>query len=411
MSDRLIEAMQRAAEAATSWPEKSVQLFHHNDADGLTSGAILTRAFERAGFGIHRFCLEKPYPAVLDRVFQQSGGLIVFADFAGRIAPLISDLNRGRNLVLILDHHRANPATDDMVHHLDPELFGLSGDRDISASTTCYLFASTLDAANSDLAPIATIGAVGDGFGVDGCLAGQNREVALESVRQGRIEIKKRAAGESYTYRSKRGPIACTDLASYLDTLGAAGYYKNGPEAGIRVCLDGIGSASDRMLKELQSIQRRAFEAQLRRLGKGRLKETDRIQWFHVRNRFSPMGVKMIGVFCEKYADSGPFRPDKFIAGFQTIPDNVPGFGRIPMNQVKISMRVSAYLAEKIRTGKAPGLDVFLPGATAKLGGFSDGCHRLKAATTIAVGKEKELIAEMEKRLTPLSPEHFMNIF
>jgi GAF domain-containing protein len=37
--------------------------------------------------------------------------------------------------------------------------------------------------------------------------------------------------------------------------------------------------------------------------------------------------------------------------------------------------------------------------ATNKLGGFSDACHTLTAATTVAIGKEKELIEEMEKIL------------
>jgi hypothetical protein len=34
------------------------------------------------------------------------------------------------------------------------------------------------------------------------------------------------------------------------------------------------------------------------------------------------------------------------------------------------------------------------------LGGFSDACHTLTAATTVAVGKEEMLIEEMEKILT-----------
>jgi hypothetical protein len=126
---------------------------------------------------------------------------------------------------------------------------------------------------------------------------------------------------------------------------------------------------------------------------------TDQIQWFHVGSRFSPMGVKTIGAFCDIYKDTKVFKPEKFIAGFQTIPNEVPGFGRVAMNRVKISMRVSRRLREKIRAGTAPGLDTFLPAATAKLDGFSDGCHSLKAATTIAIGKEKDLIAEMERRL------------
>jgi len=95
--------------------KRGVQLFHHNDSDGLTSGAILTRTFERRGYEVRRFCLEKPYPAVLERVYEQEGQILVFADLAGRIAPLLSKLKRGRNLTLILDHHVAEASTDPRV--------------------------------------------------------------------------------------------------------------------------------------------------------------------------------------------------------------------------------------------------------------------------------------------------------
>jgi hypothetical protein len=45
------------------------------------------------------------------------------------------------------------------------------------------------------------------------------------------------------------------------------------------------------------------------------------------------------------------------------------------------------------------GLHVLLPEATARLGGFSDACHSLTAATTVAIGKEGKLIEEMERIL------------
>ena len=60
MFEKLIEAMERAALELKGWPDKAVQIFHHNDSDGLCSGAILTRAFERGGFDVRRSCLEKP---------------------------------------------------------------------------------------------------------------------------------------------------------------------------------------------------------------------------------------------------------------------------------------------------------------------------------------------------------------
>lgn len=403
MREQLIKDMEKAIKEVTQWPQKEVQIFHHNDSDGLSSGAILARTFERAGFKIKRYCLEKPYPALLHKVYEQEGGIIVFADFAGRIAPILSDLNRGRNLTLILDHHVAEASTDPKVHNLDPCLYGLKGDRDISGSTTCYLFAHTLDPANNDLAYLAAIGAVGDEFFVDGCLVSENRDVALAAVTQGKMEIREQKVGERYYLNTPRGQVPCDEFGACLDTLGAAGYYQNGPDMGIKVCLEGATEDTDRMLEELKSVQTRAFEKELKRIQSGGLIKTDHIQWFQVENRFEPMGVKMIGVFCDAIKNTEYMDPDKYVAGFQIIPDEIPGFGPIGMKDVKISMRVSAKMEANIRTGKTMGLDVLLPEATNKLGGFSDACHTLTAATTVAIGKEALLIEEMEKILKAAS--------
>ncbi len=108
----LLDPMEESIQEIKKWPEKKVQIFHHNDSDGLSSGAILALAFEREGFEVQRYCLEKPYPAVLSKVFEQEGKILIFADFAGRIAPLLSELNKGKNLTLILDHHVAEASTD-----------------------------------------------------------------------------------------------------------------------------------------------------------------------------------------------------------------------------------------------------------------------------------------------------------
>ena len=393
----LTDAMEQAVQEIKRWPEKTVQIFHHNDSDGLSSGAILVRAFERQGFKVHRFCLEKPYPAVLRKVYEQEGQILIFADFAGRIAPLLSDLNKGRNLTLILDHHVAEASTDERVHNLDPDLFGLKGDRDISGSTTCYLFALAMDSLNRDLAYIAAIGAVGDGFFVDGQLVSRNREVALEAVQQGRLEISKQANGELYLLPTSKGQLSCIEVGDYLDLLGGVGYYQKGPDMGIRVCLDGFSPQSDDMVEGLKTIRTKIFNDEISRLQSGELIQAPHIQWFHVEKRFFPMGVKMIGAFCDAIKDTDLIDPHKYIAGFQTIPDEIPGFGAIKFNEVKVSMRVSPYMEGEIRAGRAMGLNIMLPEATNRLGGFSDACHSLTAATTVAIGKEEKLIEEMEQ--------------
>ena len=105
----------------------------------------------------------------------------------------------------------------------------------------------------------------------------------------------------------------------------------------------------------------------------------------------------MIGAFCDAIRETDLIDPRKYLAGFQVIPDEIPGFDSIAFNEVKISMRVSPFMEGEIRAGRAMGLNILLPEATTRLGGFSDACHSLTAATTVSIGKEEQLIEEMEK--------------
>jgi len=134
MKHRLVQAMENTISTLKSKPTRNITLFHHNDTDGLSSGTILLSAFEEVGYEVSRFSLEKPYPQILEKVLAKSNQIIIFADFAGRIAPLISRLNQKKNFVIILDHHPAEAVEDTEVVNLDAELFGLKGDQDISAS-------------------------------------------------------------------------------------------------------------------------------------------------------------------------------------------------------------------------------------------------------------------------------------
>jgi single-stranded-DNA-specific exonuclease len=135
------------------------------------------------------------------------------------------------------------------------------------------------------------------------------------------------------------GGASCRGLSVYLDTLGAVGYYRGGPDLGLKVCLEG---------------------------------RSGHIQWFDVQSRFDPLGVKMVGIFCDYLKGRSFIRQDQYIAGFQTLPEEVPGIDRIGGGQVRVSMRVPESLSELIRRGKALGLYDLLPPATETLGGFSD---------------------------------------
>ena len=399
MRENLDRAMAQAVETLEQWKGRTVRLFHHKDADGLSSGAILSRAMTRAGFDVARTCLEKPYPPVIQTIFRDAARIIIFADFAGRIAPLLARANRGRNLVLILDHHPAVASDDPFVLNLDPHLFGFRGDRDVSASTVCFRFAERLDPANRDLAYLAVTGAVGDGFFQDGRLTGLNRLAAEAAVALGQLEITARPDGEAYRLCGPVHALAVDALAEDLDLLGGMGFFQEGPEAGIRVCLKGYDAAAKRLRDRLTRRRLGLFAAERDALRAGALKFSKGVQWFGVGNRFDGTGVKTIGTFCAQLRGEEFIDPDKYLAGFQPVPNRVPGLGRIDFNAVKVSMRVPPALEARIEKGQMPGLDRLLPEATRAAGGFSDACHSLAAATTIPPGAEKKLIAAMDALL------------
>lgn len=402
MLQDLLDAMNTAASVIRDRNPDAALVIHHNDADGLSSGAVLLSALEQVGIDAAHISLEKPYPQVLEKVFADSNQLIFFADFAGKIAPYISQLNGGRNLVVILDHHPAEPSDDPMVMNLDGDLYGLKGDRDISASATCCLFAEQLlsvyKADGDPLSHLGMLGAVVDGFFVSGALSGVNRTLMQRAVKQGIVKVAASSSGETYTLMINGTEYPAETLCGYLDTLGGVGYYRNGTIMGMQLCREGITREAEEEIARLMALKDELFGRELDRI-KDHIFKTRHIQWFDAQSRFEPMGIKMIGVFCTEIRDSGFLDHDAYLAGFQHIPNMVPGFGEIPFGATKISMRVSSVMTEKIRNGLMPGLDRFLPQATSRLGGFADACHSLSAATTVYIGEEAQLIDEMEKLL------------
>lgn len=402
MIDDLLLAMERAVAALKKFPSRKVILLHHNDTDGLSSGTILLNSLVETGFEVSRFSLEKPYPQVLEKILIQENQLIIFADFAGKISPLISRMNNGRNLIFILDHHPAEKTSDDSVFCLDGELFGLKGDRDISASATCYLFAEILlesfGKSGKSYSHLGVLGAVGDGFLVDGCLSGVNRDIMSIAVEQGLLRVEKSSMGEKYFITLGGKEYSAEEICSTLDTVGGVAYYSGGTDLGIGICESGMSPETSEYARELISKKDAIFKEELEKLKKS-IQTSEHLQWFDVGRRFQPMGVKMIGVFCTIIKDMDFLDRSKYLAGFQEVPDMVPGFGEIDFNASKISMRVSGELTDKIRSGEIPGLNSFLPEATKHLGGFADACHGLSAATTIKIGQEELLINEIEKVL------------
>ena len=379
---------------------RDVTLVHHNDADGLTAGAILETALTRDGFTVRRIALERIHPPIVARIHDRAAGHpVVYTDLAGRAAPAICELNRNRSFTLILDHHPAEESTSAEVLNLSTERFGLSGEEAISAATAATIFATVLDEKNVDLRYLGVIGAIGDSHDRSGCLVKDNREALKDAVALGDIAIAKRNGRETYTLIHFGSRIPLTSFSKSLTTLGAAGYALGGTEVGIRACLDGPSAEYEQKLSELNILKDERFTRELSRLKDGGLHNTDHHQWFVVGNGFSPMGVKIIGEFCMDIRDEPFMDSDKYISGFQDMPAEIPGLGAFEWDLVKVSMRVPTPLGQRIIDGDMPGLDWLLPEAALRVDGTIDACHGYAAAALIPCGREEELIKLMDQLL------------
>ena len=376
-----------------------VTLIHHNDADGLTSAAVLQTCLTRAGFSVQRICIERVHPPIVARIHEQFPSTIFYVDLGGQAAPLISDANNGRRTTLILDHHHPHKPTDPKVLNISTEFFGLSGDMDISASTAAYFFALELDPGNRDLAYIGVLGAVGDEHDREGALIKDNRDALMDAVAQGDVEIETNADGnEKYLLTRFGGQIPMALLAISVTTLGGVGYYSDGPDLGVRVCLEGLFEEAERRLEELREIQQKAYEETSARLMRDGFRETKYIQWFTVGDDFSPMGVKIIGEYCWDIRNDDFIEPEKYIVGFQNMAPKIPGLGVFDWSQTKVSMRLPTSLERKILVDRTmPGLSYLVPEAARQVGGSIDACHDYTAATIVDIGKEEALIAAMDK--------------
>ncbi|MBD3306092.1 hypothetical protein GF339_06870 [candidate division KSB3 bacterium] len=378
-----------------------ITLVHHNDADGLASAAVMQTALQRAGFSVNRIPLERVHPPIIERIHAQAPSTILYVDLGAKGAPAISAVNRGRRLTLIVDHHHPEPPTDAQVIAMSSESYGVSGDLDISAATAAYLFALLLDPQNRDLAYLGVVGAIGDSHERTGRLVGENREALQDAVEQGQVRIEETDGREQYLLTKFQSDLPLKPFAKSLTTLGAAGYYMDGPAFGMTMCLEGPSPTTDAKFEELNATRQAAYDRALQRLRQQGFRTTEHIQWFIVGDDFAPMGVKMIGEFCMEIRDEGFVDPQKYLVGFQTMAPEVPGLGTFDWSSYKVSMRVPSPLEQQIIVEKTmPGLAYLVPEAAKQVGGSIDACHDYAAATVIDIGQEEALITAMEDLIT-----------
>lgn len=365
---------------------KEAIIIHHDDADGLCSAAITQKALEREGIKTKTFCLEKVYTEVIEDVHSKSGQTIFYVDIGSSHADLISEYNKGRNLTIILDHHDPKISRDPKVLDLNLENFGFKGETDFSGATCCYLFVKALNRNNFDLGYLALVGSyeIPEGF------KSINEIVLEETLKTGIIQKKRKG------FEITRLKVNVDALFSKLQILGAVGYYEDGPDLGIKACLEGISPEIDERINALEARRKEANRKLLGILYRERLRETEHIQWFDAGNLYAGMGTKVIGQFCSFISyQARLIKPNKYILGFVNVPPEIPKWGRLKENLAKASVRVPKPMQQLIDIGKLPGAVNLLEKASEGFG-MADG-HQYAANVVLPASRKMELLENAEK--------------
>jgi single-stranded DNA-specific DHH superfamily exonuclease len=365
---------------------REVVLVHHDDADGLCSGAIMKTALEREGYKVKAFCLEKVYPEVIESLHKGTDQTIFYVDIGSAHADFISECNSSRNLTIILDHHDPKPSTDPKVHDLNLEHYGFRGETDFSGATCNYLFAKALNEHNVDLSYLALVGSKE----IPGDLTGLNRIVFDEAVKNGVVRV------EGKKIKIVKLGLRVDQLFSKLQILGAVGYYSGGPQLGVQAALEGLDEQVKKKIAEWEEQRKAVNKRLLARLYRERLKETEHVQWFDAGDMYGGMGTKVIGQFCSYLSyQKRLIKPDKYIFGFMNVPQEIPNWGKLKERLVKVSVRVPKNLKAMINANKMPGaVDLLLKASEGF--GVADG-HQYAANVVVPVDKKEVLIDNAEK--------------
>jgi single-stranded-DNA-specific exonuclease len=373
-------------------------IVHHNDTDGIASGAILKRALEREGREVENIPVERVHPLFLPRIHTVERKLIFYADLGSQAASMIEARILPGTGVIILDHHPPSSSSPTKFCQVNPEIFGIDGDLQASAASVAFFFARALNERNNDLAYLAVIGAIGDHQAVEGEMVGLNAKAGEIALKNGDIR-RSRQGSERYRFplfENEGGG----DVSREIIDLAVNGYYQGGADLALQYCLDGPSADSRDLAAKTRKIQGDRFQKEKREIRSRGLSREGKIQWVDVEDRFYPLGLKAIGIFCEEIIQEEIALGNLYVAGFMDYPEKLPKLGTFAWKDTKVSLRVPPDLRREIEKGEKPNLAELLPPAAERAGGFAEGCHRFSAACTIPKERREDLLRALNERLT-----------
>ncbi|WNY27582.1 DHH family phosphoesterase [Methanolapillus ohkumae] len=163
-TDEKIQKLQDLAKQAAELIQKHsfVYLFTHNDADGLTSAAIMIQALTRARISYQHFVVAKLDNGIVFGFKQnlKKDALLIFCDIGSGQSRALEILSE-TNPILVLDHHVPSGKSPAKIV-VSPMEVGLEGANMISGAGVTYLTAKAMNPINVDLSTLAVAGMIGD---------------------------------------------------------------------------------------------------------------------------------------------------------------------------------------------------------------------------------------------------------
>ena len=168
---------------------KDIFVITHIDCDGLTSGAIITKALIRAGAKVTVRTTKEMSLQVIKNMQADSRALHIITDLGGGFAKLF-DESLEQNW-FVLDHHEIPEEEHDIDGVINAWKYGINGGTEICAGGMAFLAAKSMDKRNLDLASIAVVSALGDrqDQGEKKSFLGKNAEIIEEAKSQGTLQV------------------------------------------------------------------------------------------------------------------------------------------------------------------------------------------------------------------------------